>query len=61
MNELTREALRRYHQAQASASSAMSEVLTLLRAEARAKGLSSMNKCDIDTGIVETRHEMRAE
>ncbi len=61
MSELMREALRRYDQAQASASPAMSEVLTLLRAEARVASLSRMSKRDIDKAIAQTRSEMRTE
>lgn len=61
MSELMREALRRYDQTQASASPAMSEVLTLLRSAARAQGLSRMSKRDIDKVITETRNEMRPE
>ncbi len=61
MSELMREALRRYDQAQASASPAMSEVLTLLRTEARAKGLGRMTKRGIDKVIADTRSEMRTE
>ena len=61
MSELMREALRRYDQAQASVSPAMSEVLTLLRAEARAKGLGRMTKRGIDKVIADTRSEMRTE
>lgn len=61
MSELIREALRRYDQAQVSIPPAMSEVLALLRAEARVKGLSRMSKRDIDKVIAETRSEMRTE
>ena len=61
MSELMREALRRYDQAQVSIPPAMSEVLALLRAEARVKGLSRMSKRDIDKVIAETRSEMRTE
>jgi len=59
MSELMREALRRYDHPQASP--AMSEVLALLRAEARVKGLSRMSKRDIDRVIGETRNEMQTE
>ncbi len=61
MSELMREALRRYDQTQASASPAMSEVLTLLRSAARAQGLSRMSKRDVEKVIAETRSEMRTE
>lgn len=61
MSELMREALRRYDQAQTSSPSAMSEVLALLRAEARAQGLGRMSKRDVDKVIAQTRNEMRTE
>jgi len=61
MSELMREALRRYDQAQASVPPAMSEVLALLRAEARVKGLSRMSKRDIDKVIAGARNEVRTE
>jgi len=61
MSELMREALRRYDQAQIAIPPAMTEVLALLRAEARVKGLSRMNKREIDKAISQTRSEMRAE
>ena len=61
MSELMREALRRYDQAQVSIPPVMSEVLALLRAEARVKGLSRMSKRDIDKVIAETRNEVRTE
>jgi|ERR1019366_837414 predicted transcriptional regulator len=61
MSELMREALRRYDQAQVSIPAAMAEVLTLLRAEARVKGLGRMSKREINKVISDTRSEMRTE
>src|SRR5512141_3247205 len=61
MSELMREALRRYDQAQVSAPPAMAEVLAVLRAGARIKGLSRMSKREIDKVISDTRSEMRTE
>ena len=61
MSELMREALRRYDRVQVSAPPAMAEVLELLRAEARVKGLGRMSKREIDKAVSETRGETRTE
>ena len=61
MSELMREALRRYDQAQVAIPAAMTEVLAVLRSEARAKGLGHMSKREIDKVISETRTEMRTD
>src|SRR5258708_21931023 len=61
MSELMREALRRYDQAQIAVPAAMTEVLAVLRAEARDKGLGHMSKRQIDKVISRTRSDMRTE
>lgn len=61
MSELFREALRRYeYQEEQVQPKTMAEVLTILRAEAKAKGLDKMSKREINAEIAAARKELAA-
>src|ERR1700682_1604603 len=60
MSELFREGLRRLEQEEQSEPATMAEVLALLRAEAKAKGLNKMTKREINAEIAAARKERYA-